>query len=131
MTLELCLQLAGVLQLGIASANIVAARMFRYREGLVSAPEVIRQVFWVQNVFIVLVLVGFSLLCLVWPAELTSGDRLARGVSGFLAIFWGLRLVTQFVYYSAAKRRQFWIMDSLFVIAFVYLTAVFAWAAAR
>lgn len=129
MTLELCLQIAGVVQLGIASANVVAARMFRYREGLASAPEVIRQVFWVQNVFIVLVLVGASLLCLTMPAELTSGGQLARVVSGFLAVFWGLRLVTQFVYYSPEKRRQFRMMNALFVIAFIYLTAVFAMAA--
>jgi hypothetical protein len=128
MTLEHGLQLAGILQLAIASANLVAIRMFRYRQGLAAAPEVIRQVFWVQNVFLVLVLVGFSLLCLLLPTELTGGDVLGRAVCGFLAIFWLLRLIAQFAWYSPEKRRQYWTLNAVFVAAFVYLVGIFAFA---
>jgi hypothetical protein len=91
----------------------------------------VRQVFWVQNAFIVLTLIGTSLLCFVFPAELARGAGLGRAFSGFLAVFWGLRLAVQLLYYSPAKRRQYRAFDVLFILAFAYLTVVFAMAALR
>jgi len=129
--LERWIQLAGLVQLGIASANIVAARLFRYRESLASVPLVVRNVFVVQNAFIVLILIGISLLCLVFPADLAGRTALGRAISGFLAVFWALRLAAQLFYYSAAKKRDYPIWNVLFILVFVYLTIVFALAALR
>jgi hypothetical protein len=121
--------IAGVLQLGVASANFVAVRMLRYPEALAAVPESVRQVFWVQNAFIVVTVVGIGAACFVYPAELLRGAGLGRGLSGFLALFWGLRLGVQLLYYSRDKRRQYPFLDMLFLFTFVYLTGVFAMAA--
>ena len=76
MSVERCIQMAGVVQLGIASANFVAARLFKYRESLAPVPGVVRDVFVVQNVFIVVILVGASLLCFLFPSELAGGTTI-------------------------------------------------------
>ena len=128
--MEQLIRLAGLLQLLIASANLVAARMFRYREGLASAPRTVRDVFVSQNVFLVLFLVGASLGCFFFAAELSGETAFGRAASGFLSVFWGLRLAFQFLFYDAEKRREHRLFDVLFVLAFLYLTVVFGIAAA-
>ena len=127
--MESLIVIAGVLQLGVASANFFAVRMLRYPEALAAVAESVRQVFWVQNVFIVVVVVGLSLGCFIYPQELARGPGLGRSMSGFMAIFWGLRLGVQLFYYSPDKRRQYPLFDAMFLATFVYLTGVFAAAA--
>ncbi len=127
--MESLIIVAGVLQLGIASANVFAVRMLRYSEALAGVPESVRQVFWVQNAFIMVIVVGLGLSCLLYPQELLDGSGLGRGMSGFLAVFWGLRLGVQLCYYSPDKRRQYPFFDVLFLVTFAYLTGVFAMAA--
>jgi alginate O-acetyltransferase complex protein AlgI len=120
---------AGVLQLLVASANVFAVRMFGYRETLASVPKHVAQVFVVQNVFIVLTVVGTAGLCFVFPDDLSGGSILGRRLSAFLALFWGIRLLFQLFYYDREVRRRHRVLDALFVLAFAYLTAVFAIAA--
>ncbi|NNJ24356.1 hypothetical protein [Alienimonas chondri] len=127
--MDILLYLAGALQLGIASANFVAVKMLRYPEAVAALPSSVRQVFWVQNVYIVLTVVGLSLACFAYPGELSSGAGLGRGLSGFLTLFWGTRLGVQLFYYSPEERRRRRAIDLLFVGTFVYLTGVFAVAA--
>ena len=124
------IRVAGVLQVLVASANLPAVRMFRYREALRSVPAHVAEVFWVQNVFIVLTVLGTAGLCFAFPADLAGGTALGRTVSGLLAVFWAVRLGVQLLYYDAALRRQHRSFDLLFIATFVYLTAVFGWAAA-
>ncbi|HVJ79632.1 MAG TPA: hypothetical protein VNC50_01070 [Planctomycetia bacterium] len=119
---------AGLLQLAIAAANLVAVRMFRYPEALAAAPESVRQVFWVQNAFIMLALVGMSGACFAFPAELSGGTGLGRGLAAFLALFWGARLAVQLFYYSPEERRKRRFFDILFLLAFTYLIIVYALA---
>lgn len=131
MKFELYIELAGIVHFAIACANFVAFRRFHYRESLAPAPEIVRQVFVVQNVFVVLTVIGLGVLCLVFPRDLAGSTALGRALSAFLAVFWGLRLALQLFYYSAAKRREYPVWDALFVIAFVYLAGVFSLAAIK
>jgi hypothetical protein len=62
---------AGTIHLVVASANIFAFGKFRYMEHLRNVPLVMRQVFLVQNAYIMLVQVGFSLPCFFFAGELT------------------------------------------------------------
>ncbi len=124
------LWLAGGLQVMVASANVPAVRMFRYRESLRAVPAHVAEVFWVQNVFIVLTVLGMAGVCFAFPADLAGGSHLGRAVSGFLALFWGVRLGFQLLFYDRATRRQYRTFDVLFVLTFGYLIAVFAAAAA-
>lgn len=124
--MQICFAIAGLMHFGIASANFFAIRMFRYREALEPVPESVRQVFWVQNGFIVLTVGGMGIACLLYPAELSTGAGLGRGACIFLAAFWGFRLVTQLAYYSPAKRQEHRYFDILFLSVFVYLTGLFS-----
>jgi hypothetical protein len=120
---------AGAVQVLIASANLPAARMFRYREHLRAVPPHVAEVFVVQNVFIVLTVLGMAAMSFAFAPDLAGGGRLGRALSGFLALFWAVRLAAQLFYYDRALRRQHRAFDVLFVAAFAYLVAVFAAAA--
>jgi len=118
--------IAGVVHLLIASANFFAWRMFDYRGELAKVSRTVRQVFVVQNVFIVVVLAAIAALCFAHARELAGASTLGRRLSTFLAAFWALRLAIHLAYYDREKRRQHARLDLLFVVAFLYLIAVFA-----
>jgi len=120
---------AGFRQLLIASANFFAPRVLHYRENLARVSPMVREVFIVQNVYIVLVLLGTGGLCFAFGADLAGGSRLGRCLSGFLAVFWGLRVPIQLFCYDRATRRRYPVFDLLFLSAFVYLSGVFVVAA--
>jgi hypothetical protein len=121
--------LAGVLHLAVASANIFAFGKFRYLQHLRTVPPVLRQVFLVQNAYIMLVQAGFALLCFFFAGELTSGRGLGQALAGFLAVFWGARVLLQLFYYDRELRRANRLFDVLFLIGDGYLAAVFTLAA--
>jgi hypothetical protein len=93
---------AGAVHLLVASANIFAFGKFRYLEHLRTVPLVVRQVFLVQNAYVTLVQVGFALLCFFFAGELTAGRSLGLALAGFLAVFWGSRVLLQLFYYMPA-----------------------------
>ncbi len=121
---------AGLLHLAIASSNFIAAKKLEYRRNLASVTPIVREIFWVQNLYIEIVLAAFALVTFLFPRELTAGVGLGQFLSGFLAVFWALRLVLQFAFYNADIRRQHPGIDRIFLAAQFYLTAVFAAAAA-
>ncbi len=123
------LHIAGMLMLLVASANIFAFGKFRYLEHLRDVPVVVRQVFLVQNGYIMFVQVGFALLCLFFGAELASGRPLGRSICAFLAVFWSMRVLLQLFYYDRATHRANRFFDVLFLLADGYLALVFAFAA--
>ena len=120
---------AGALQLLVASANIFAFGKFRYPDHLRTLPVVVRQVFLVQNIYIMLVQAYFALRCFFFASELTAGPPLGRAISGFLAVFWGSRVLLQLFYYDRDLRRANRLFDVLFLAADGYLAAVFILAA--
>jgi hypothetical protein len=121
--------IAGALHLVVASANIFAFGKFRYLDHLRNLPVVVRQVFLVQNAYIMLVQVGFALLCFFFAGELVSGRPLGRALAGFLAVFWGSRVLLQLFYYDRELRRANRVFDVLFLAGDGYLATVFALAA--
>jgi hypothetical protein len=121
--------LAGALHLVVASANLFAFRKFRYLEHLRTVPLVLRQVFLVQNAYIMLVQVGFALACFFFAGELTAGRGLGSAFAGFLAVFWGSRVFLQLFFYDRELRRANRFFDVLFLAADGYLAVVFGLAA--
>lgn len=121
--------LAAAVHLAVASANLVAFRRFAYLEHLSGVPRIVRQVFIVQNAYLVAVQVGMAGLCAFFAAELTSGAPLGAALAGFLALFWGTRVGLQLAYYDPELRRDNRALDVLFVVADGYLCAVYAAAA--
>jgi hypothetical protein len=125
------IQVAGAVQLAIGLANLPLAFRLQYRKNLARASPMVREVFYVHAGYIVLVVLGFAALSLLFATELAGGQPLGRFLSGFLAIFWLLRVPIQLFYYPAEIRRQNRLADVIFTVAFAFLAVVFGLAAAR
>jgi len=119
------LQLAGGLQLITAAANFFLPGILRYRENLAKVSPIIREIFTVHALYIVLVLVGFGLICLLFPQDLCGASRLGTFLCGFLAIFWGLRVPLQFFYYDKAVKKEHPAGAFFFGAIFLYLALTF------
>jgi hypothetical protein len=119
---------AGGIQLVIAAANLALPRVLYDRENLAGASLMVRQIFTVHVSYIMLVLVGFSLLSLGFAPELAGASALGRFLSAFLAIFWLLRIPVH-LHYDPAVRRQHRFADLVFLAAVIYLAATYLLAA--
>jgi len=125
LTLQTSIQIAGLLQLITAAANFFLPAKLHYRKNLAKVSPIIRQIFIVHALFIVLVLVGFGLICLLFPHDLCGASALGTFLCGFLGIFWGLRAVLQFVYYDSAVKKEHPLGALFFGAVFFYLAVVF------
>ncbi len=116
---------AAAIQMVIAGANVVVARRLDYAGNLGRLSPIVREVFTVHAIYIVLVIVWSSVLCIVLASQLASGDSLGRFLCGGLAAFWGLRGSIQLAVYDRKVRRAYPAEDVAFLLACASLTAIF------
>lgn len=131
MNLELCLRIAGVLQLGILIASALVPKVLRWRSELSSLDPLARHLIWVHGAYVVLMIVSLGLLCLFEAPALADGTLLARSVTGFIAVFWGGRLAIQFCLFDAKPyltTRFLRLGYHGLTACFTYLTIVFTLA---
>ena len=82
--------------------------------------------------YIVLNILAFGIVSILLPGELASGTVLARAICGFIAVFWGIRLVIQLFLFDAEPYLRNWFLKLGFhglTIVFLYQTVVYGWAA--
>ena len=125
------LWVAGGLQLLVASSNFFAPRKLRYAENLARLDRTVRDIFVIHCIYIVLILTAFAALCFAFPHDLAGGSLLGRSLSGFLALFWGLRVAMQMFHYNNEIKRKYPVFNAMFLATFVALTAIFTIAAVR
>jgi hypothetical protein len=126
--------LAGIGQFGILIASALVPQVLDWRAHLAPLPPLLRHLIWTHGAFIVLVIIGFATLSVACAAELASGTRLARAVCGFVALFWGARLVLQFGLFEPREYLTRWWLKAGYhalTVVFACVTSVFAWAALR
>ena len=121
--------IAGGIQAGIVFANFLLPRMLRVRDGAISLPPFLKQVFYVHWVFIVIVVGFFSVLSFGFAHELSGASALGRFLSAFMAGFWLLRIVLQWFYYDPVTRHQHRFLDTLYTSSLIALVGIFAMAA--
>lgn len=126
--LEIGLRVARLMLTGLAAANFVAAKRWRYRENLAGAEVMVRQVFHVHCAYIVAIIIALAVLCLGWPGLLLQ-DGMGRALSGFFGLFWASRVVVQLAYYDRETRRRSRGWDVFFLGVFLALGAIFTLAA--
>lgn len=127
MTLLAHLRFVGLIMAALVVVNLFVPRRLRWREELARVSLVNRQIFQVHTMFIILILAMFAVLLLTSADALLEPTRLSRLILGGLTIFWGVRLLTQFFYYSPAIWRgdRFnTAMHGVFSVAWIYVTAV-------
>ena len=128
-TLLLHLRLAGVVMASLVVVNLLVPRRFHWREEMSRLSLVNRQIFQAHSVFLVLTLALFSALLLTCGPALLEPTRLSRAVLAGLTIFWGLRMLMQWCFYSPSiwrGHRFNTVMHYTFSVVWVYVTTVFA-----
>src|SRR5438477_9775790 len=88
---------AGFLQLSVLVASALVPSRLDWRNVFNSLPKLHRQMYWVYGGYVVLGIIANGLLSIFNASELAEGSGLARGVCGYIAIFWGIRFSLQAV----------------------------------
>lgn len=128
MSLELHLRIAGTLLILLAAAHAFFPKELGWKEDLAKLTLLNRQIFLVHVGFIVLILLLFGTLTLAFTPDLIAPSRLAAAVLGGLALFWGLRLITQQFIYDRSLwlgNRRNTVLHILASLLWLYLTMVF------
>jgi hypothetical protein len=123
------LRAAGVLLAALVVVNVFVPSRFGWRTDLSRVSLLNRQIFQAHSVFLVLILALSSALLLTSPDALLEPSRLSRAILFGLTIFWGLRMVMQWFFYSPdiwRGNRLFTTMHVVFSMTWIYLTGVFS-----
>lgn len=124
--------LAGIGQLALAAASLAIPRVLRWGDDTAKLTTLTRQVFWTYAAYIWVTNICFGVVS-TWGADhLLDHTPLARVVTGFMATYWGARILVQFFYFdrSAAPPGLIYKLGEVALVAlFIFLTAVYGWAA--
>jgi hypothetical protein len=125
MTLATLIFIAGVLHLGLLIASFLTPQVLDWGKELRSLHPMTRHLIWVHGTFIVLTIIGFGILSLTCATPLASGERLARVLCGFIAVFWLARLGIQLALFDAKPL----LTSVVLKVGYHGLTAVFTYFA--
>ena len=133
MTLADLILAGGVVHLGILVASALVPVRLNWQRDLLTLTRLHRQLFWVYGGYVVLSIVALGVISLANSEELAAGGRLARCFCGYVAVFWGVRLLLQLVLDAGEHLSAWWLRAGyhLLSILFLFLTAVFGYAAVR
>lgn len=98
--MELHIKIVGVFLILLSIIHVIFPKYFKWSKELAPLSLVNRQMMYIHTFFIALVVLLMGILCLTSSSEFVTtalGKRLAFG----LGIFWGVRLIFQFVGYSS------------------------------
>ena len=126
--------LAGIGQLGLVAVSLAIPSALRWPEDLAKLRPLTRQVFWTYAGYIWVMNLAFGLLSALAPGWLLDRTPLAGAVSGYIATYWGARLVIQFTYFDrsdAPKGPLFAVAEAALVGLFLLLPVVYASLALR
>lgn len=133
MDLAFHVRLIGLVFLLLAASHVFFARRFRWKEELARLSLLNRRIFQVHCGFIVLMLIQFGMLSVIFTDALLEPTPLGRLVAAGLVVFWGARLLAQFLVYD----RRLWkgdrfrtAMHVVFSFIWLYATCVYGWVLA-
>jgi hypothetical protein len=121
-TLTTLIRTAGFLQWSVLIASALVPIRLNWKEDLGVLPRLHRQLFWTYGGYIVLMIVALGLLCMTSAESLAGGTPLARGLCGFIAVFWGIRLGLQFVLDARPYLTAWWLVAGEVVLTVLFLS---------
>jgi hypothetical protein len=119
---------AGAAQLILVVASLAIPRLLSWRADLAKLRPLTRQVFWTYAGYIWVTNLSFGLLSTMAPELLLDRSPLAGFVCGFIAVYWGARVVIQFAYFDRTdvpKGRFFVVGEIVLVTLFAGLTVIY------
>ena len=125
--MEIHFRIIGSLFIVLAFSHLIFPRYFNWEQDLAKLSLVNRQIMIVHSIFIALMVLLIGLLCLTSAHELIT-TPLGKRISLGLGIFWGARLVIQFVGYSSKlwKGKLFETsVHIVFALLWTYISVVF------
>ena len=125
--------LAGVGQLGVLIASALVPFQLKWKTELAVLSRLHRQMYWVYGGYVVLAIAAFGLISLFNARELANGSALARGVCGYIGVFWGIRLALQWVFDVKDHISTWWLSLGYYTltILFASFTLLYGFAALR
>jgi hypothetical protein len=132
--IEVILILAGAGQLALALSSLAIPYLLDWREELQALKPLTRGVFWTYSSYTFATNVWFGVMSIAAAGPLAAGGLLARLVTGFITLYWGMRIVVQFTLYdrSVAKERLlFRFAEIAYLTLFVSLTLIFGYVTLR
>ena len=125
--MELQLKIIGTLLFILAVIHIVFPKRFNWKDDLHSISLINKQMMYVHTFFIAITVFLMGVLCICCTNDILH-TRLGKQLSLGMSIFWGLRLLFQFFFYSPKlwKGKPFeTAMHVIFSLFWAYLTTVF------
>ena len=116
---------AGSVHLLLFISGFFLPRKLQFQENLSRVAPIIRQIFVVHSVYISTLLLFLGILCLLFAPELAGGSMLGKFFSGYLAVFWGARILIQLFYYDPELKKENPFANVVFLLAFIFLSGVF------
>ena len=111
--------------------NLMVPHRFRWRDELARLSLLNRQIVQAHCFFLIVLLGMFAALLLTCAEALLDHTRLSRAVLAGLTLFWGLRMVMQWWFYSPEiwrGHRFNTVMHWIFSATWIYVTGVFGLA---
>jgi len=131
LNLETAVFLGGITHLGILSAGAVMTKVLNWKTELTKLNDLSRHIIWTHGGYVWLTILTFGLVSVFFPEHLVSNHPLGIAISGFIAIFWGIRLFIQFFGFDAKPHlSNYWLKLGFhgLTLAFAYFTLVYGGA---
>src|SRR5260221_7298594 len=128
--IEVILILAGAGQLALALSSLAIPYLLDWREELQALKPLTRGVFWTYSSYTFATNIWFGVMSIAAAGPLAAGGLLARLVTGFITLYWGMRIVVQFTLYDrsiAKERLLFRFAEIAYVMLFAALTLIFGY----
>jgi hypothetical protein len=123
--LQKCLFVAGIIQVGMLLANFYLPGKLKYRENLKLVAPIVRQVFISHAIYIIGVVLLFTLITFGFAPDLASGHGLGRFLAASMCIFWICRIPLQMFYLDRELRRQNRLGDVAMLLGLAFLAATY------
>jgi hypothetical protein len=132
--ISLAVWLAAAGHFCVLIASFQVPYQFRWKTDLVSLAPLNRKLMWVHGGFAVYTIIAFGVMTIFLHDGMVQGERASIAVALFIAIYWFLRVIVDFTYYSHSdwpKGRQFVIGHILLNSLFVFLSGTYFAVALR
>ncbi len=122
-------RLAGIAHLISLSAIIYAPIHLGWHDALGRVSPLLRQMGQVYHYYTTGTIVAMGLVSLFCAPDLVSGTPLARGVCGFIALFWIARLGVAIFYDSKPHLTKVWLKLSYHALSVLFMAfgALYGW----
>ena len=130
--LQTAVLFAGIGQLAIVLGSPFIPYVLGWREEVAGLRPLTRQVFWTYAGYILGTNLWFGLISTFGCGWLVDGSPLATAVTAFIAFYWGVRVVVQFVWFDrsdAPSGLLFRAAETVLVVLFFFFTVTYGCAA--